>query len=124
MNIDGEVVALNAGANNSEDDLAIITTQNGFGYRTDDHGSATGSATPMTIGTDSLEFVDEGIIERNTDVDYFSFETGAGNVSFTISPLGNRPNLDVWAGIYNSSGTLVADRAAVVPGWPRRHCTW
>ena len=34
-------------ANNQEDDLAIITTQNGFGYRADDHASNQLSATKI-----------------------------------------------------------------------------
>jgi len=50
-----------------------------------------------------------GVIEENTDVDYFSFETGDGAVSLTLSPLASRPNLDIWAGIYNSSGKLVTE---------------
>ena len=32
-------------ANNQEDDLSIITTRNGFGYRSDDHVSTTATAT-------------------------------------------------------------------------------
>ena len=56
----------NNGATNTQDDLEIITNDavgnpNGFGYRTDDHGSNTGSATPITDGV-----LAEGIIERNT----------------------------------------------------------
>ena len=35
-----------AGATQHENDLAIITTQNGFGYRPDDHGNNVASATP------------------------------------------------------------------------------
>ena len=95
-------------ANNGEDDLQIITAQNGFTYRVDDFGNTLGSATRLDVtgGTSVDAF---GIIERNTDRDYFEFETGAGNVSLDILPLGTRPNLDVWAGIYDAGGNLVAE---------------
>src|SRR5204863_6202612 len=36
-------------ADNPEDDLGIITTQNGFGYRPDDHGDFSATATPATV---------------------------------------------------------------------------
>ena len=95
-------------ASNGQNDLTIITTQNGFGYRADDHGSTMGSATPLdTVGGTSVTAY--GIIERNTDRDYFQFDTGPGNVSFDIAPLAERPNLDVWAGIYDSFGNLIAE---------------
>lgn len=75
------------GATNTQDDLEVIANDavgnpNGFGYRTDDHGSDTSSATPLTSGV-----LAEGIIERNTDLDYFSFTmSAAGNVAFDINP--------------------------------------
>src|SRR5205814_507322 len=37
------------GANNHEDDLAIISTQNGFGYRADDRGNNILTAAPATV---------------------------------------------------------------------------
>ena len=50
-------------ANNTEDDLWIITTTNGFGYRTDDHGNSTGAASPLgVVGGTAVS--GEGIIER------------------------------------------------------------
>ena len=59
-----------------------------------------GSATALGSPTIS----DSGIIERNTDVDYFSFSSGGGalNVDFNPAPFG--PNLDILAKLYNSSG--------------------
>ena len=50
-----------------------------------------------------------GIIERNTDIDFFEFETGDGPISLRIDPLGSRPNLDIWAGIYDFQENLVAE---------------
>lgn len=102
-------------ATNVEDDLAIITTQNGFDYRDDDHGNTIAEATPtvvdpLTADLDTSTITAEGIIERNTDVDYFSFVVeGVGElVSFDIEPFSEGPNLDILAKLYNSSGTVIA----------------
>jgi len=55
--------------NRPEDDLTIITTTNGFGYRTDDHGNT--NATATVLASNNLNSF--GIIERNTDLDVFFF---------------------------------------------------
>jgi subtilisin-like proprotein convertase family protein len=93
-------------ANNTEDDLAIITTQNGFGYRVDDTGNTLATAKALTVSGTAVSA--NGIIERNTDVDFFSFTTGAGPISLTVTPSGRSPNLDILAQLYNASGVLVA----------------
>ena len=94
-------------ANNTEDDLNIITTANGFGYRSDDHGSAL--ATASTLGlTGGTVVSDNGIIERNTDVDYFVFTTGSGTISLNIDPFYRSPNLDILATLYNSRAAEIA----------------
>ncbi len=68
------------GSNNTQDDLATITSGNGFSYAVDDHGNSFTTATALT----GLAFSSFGIVERNTDVDMFRFETGSGQVSFNI----------------------------------------
>jgi FG-GAP-like repeat/Metallo-peptidase family M12B Reprolysin-like len=113
------------GATNTQDDLAIITsTTNGFGYRLDDYGNTFASATSLTATANKISAY--GIIEKNTDVDIFGFTTGAGAVSLSINT-GSRAyvsdgagnynvqytaalgaNLDIWAGLYNSAGVLLA----------------
>jgi hypothetical protein len=95
-----------ASANNTQDDLQIITTQNGFGYRTDDTGSTIATAKALTVSGASVS--GNGIIERNTDVDFYSFTTGAGAISLTVNPFNRGPNLDILAELYNSAGTLIA----------------
>jgi VCBS repeat-containing protein len=116
-------------ANNQQDDLAIITTNNGFGYRVDDYGDSFNSATQLFADA-SNKISTFGLIERNTDKDVFSFLTGTGNISLNIQTAsrsyvsnGNGtfdtqyldyldvrgPNIDLWAGIYDASGTLVAE---------------
>jgi VCBS repeat-containing protein len=116
----------NANYGSGEDDLKIITTQNGFGYRVDDYGDNNSTAFKL-IPTNTNTVRAFGIIERNTDNDVFSFLTGTGNVSFNINPSsrtyisdgnGNYTlqylsslgaNLDIWAGLYKADGTLIAE---------------
>ncbi|MFM2081215.1 MAG: hypothetical protein RLZZ219_1897 [Cyanobacteriota bacterium] len=109
-------------ANNSEDDLGIITSRNGFGYRTDDHGGQLSSATLLS----GQSFSQFGVIERSTDRDWFRFDTGAGAVNLTISNAARvfvadgsggytidhlaarGPNLDISASLYRADGSFVA----------------
>jgi hypothetical protein len=94
-------------ANNKEDDTAIITTQNGFGYRMDDHGNAGASATvlnPDAGGSVSAN----GVIETRTDVDVFSFATAGGLVSLAVSGGSPAPNLDILIEMRDAGGALVA----------------
>ena len=93
-------------ANNQEDDLNIIVTQNGFGYRADDHGSTVGTADPMNIAGDAIS--QSGIIELNTDADFFEFFTYPGPVTLDIDPFYISPNLDILATLYDESGTPIA----------------
>ncbi|MCA9062149.1 MAG: hypothetical protein KDA96_03800 [Planctomycetaceae bacterium] len=95
-----------SGANQTQDDLNIITTANGFGYRSDDYGNTTGTAQQAHIVTPS-QIDGSGIIERETDIDVFSFTTGAGSISFSVSAFELGPNLDILAGLYDATGTLV-----------------
>jgi PKD repeat protein len=92
-----------SGANNTEDDLAIIPTY-GVPLRADDHGNFIGSATPLAGPNVSAS----GIIETRNDADMFSFQTGAGSVSFTVNPGPRGPNLDILVSLYNATGGLIA----------------
>ncbi len=110
-------------ANNTEDDLAIIAGK--LAYRTDDHGDTRATATPLVLtgGTNVVSTTPEtdptnsnpankGVLEPNTDVDVFSFVTGAGQISLTVNPWiqpsGTRGgNLDVRLELYNEVGVLV-----------------
>ncbi len=91
------------GATRTEDDLNIIVsrTKNGFGYRNDDHGDDTASATPVVTTTINA------IIERNTDMDVFAFST-TGAIKATIKPIQAGANLDILAEILDSTGVVVA----------------
>jgi hypothetical protein len=92
-------------ANNPEDDLDLITTRNGFGYRADDHGNTRATASSATVNGSSV--TGAGVIERRTDFDYFKFTAGAGNITISISPFVRSPNLDILAELYDSAGTLL-----------------
>lgn len=71
-------------ANNTQDDLAIITgISNGFGYRDDDKGSTLATASNLRFVGDVV--FDEGIIGRNTDEDWLSFTTSGGPVTLDVA---------------------------------------
>ncbi len=93
-------------ANNTEDDLQIITTRNGFGYRVDDAGNNIGTAKALTIAGNAVS--GNGIIERNTDVDFYSFVSDAGAITLNIDPAARGANLDILAELYSANGTLIA----------------
>lgn len=90
------------GANNHEDDLAVIAG-NGAPRVADDHGDAAGSATPYPTG----EAV-TGLIGGAADTDWFSFTTSGGTATLSANPTTVGPNLDVRLDVLDSTGTVVA----------------
>jgi len=110
-------------ANNTQDDLATIAAK--IPYLTDDHGGTPASATPLvfTGGTNIASTTPEtdpanaspankGVLERNTDMDVFSFQTGSGPVNLTVNPWimpsGTRGgNLDVLLELRDETGATV-----------------
>jgi PKD repeat protein len=90
-----------AGANNTEDDLAIIASY--VPIRADSVGNTISTATALT-GTYSST---PGLIESQTDVDVFSFTTGAGNISFNLTPASPSGNLFGQLTLYNAAGTPI-----------------
>jgi len=92
------------GATNTEDDLDIISRNNGFDYRADDHGNAIDSATART----GAEFTVSGVIERPTDADFFRIEVTSGTLRAKVKPLAVGANLDVLAEVLDASGTVIA----------------
>ncbi len=96
-----------SGASQTQDDLSIITTNNGFGYRADDYGNSLNNATALTLAQNSTITNQEGIIEQNTDTDWFSFTTTGGTINLSIDPFVLSPNLDILAELYNEAGQLI-----------------
>ncbi|MEY4387450.1 MAG: hypothetical protein RLY20_2733, partial [Verrucomicrobiota bacterium] len=112
------------GANNTEDDLSIIAGK--LTYRPDLVGSnsATATALVMTGGTNVFSTTPEtdpantntankGVLERNTDVDVFSFVTGNGPVNLSVTPwvtvnaYTRGGNLDVRLELFSEAGVLL-----------------
>ena len=94
-----------ADATNQQDDLAIITTNNGFDYRIDDHGSDFDTASFLTFHETGVSA--NGIIERNTDVDVFSFATSGGIVDLQIDGIERGSNLDILAELFDADNNLI-----------------
>ena len=97
------------GCNSIQSDLDVITTVNGFGFRTDDHPSAFNAATTASFSND--QFVVNGIIERNTDQDLFQFtmpEPGRFQLSavpYNVGTGNAGSNLDLQVTLFHSSQT-------------------
>jgi PKD repeat protein len=90
-------------ANNTQDDTSTIASY--VGFRSDDHGNTTATASYFPVGTTLSA---EGIISTSSDVDVFAFSTGDGAVSINIYPDDRSANLDVLAELRNASGTTIA----------------
>ncbi len=94
----------------AQDNLTIITSNNGFGYRTDDYEEA------LTAGTNNINpvaFSVNGIISTATDKDAFKFTLAqSGNMHIDATPFhssatADGANLDIKLMLYNSSKTLL-----------------
>jgi hypothetical protein len=96
-------------ANNNEDDLAMISTLNGFGYRADDHGNDMATATPLVIDSDGYVSASKnrGVISTRADVDVFSFTTEGGPIELSVNPDPVYPNLDIILTLRDASGKVV-----------------
>lgn len=98
------------GANNTQDDLAIIANAtNGFGYKTDDYGNDYNTASVLTIVSDSVKRNStQGLIEKSTDVDAFKFSVSANSaINLVLVPFEVKPNLDIKVSLYKADNTLV-----------------
>jgi PKD repeat protein len=96
------------GANNQEDDIEVISAF-GLPLRTDDFADTLGAAVPLGGGVSGGNVVVDrrGLIEREADVDVFSFVSAGGPVQFRITPAPQGPNLDIAANLYDAAGNLL-----------------
>ena len=96
-------------ANNYEDDFVVIQS-NGALLKADDFGSSMSSAAPLavTAGSGVVTVNQAGLIERNTDVDYFSLASGAGVLQITVTPGVRSPNLDASIQLFDAAGNSLA----------------
>jgi hypothetical protein len=92
-----------------QDDVSVISrSQNGFGYRTDDHGNTVSTATPLSVNGNQLS--GSGIIATTADQDFFSFSTGAGQISVSANVLSYN-DLDTRIELRDAGGALIASAA-------------
>ena len=93
-----------------QDNLNIITTQNGFTYRADDYAETLNTGT-YTLPTTNFNV--SGIISTNNDIDAFRFTLLKNSnfhltaIPFNVSSNYSGANLDIKLELYNSSGTLI-----------------
>lgn len=99
------------GCTNYQSDLSVITTNNGFGFRNDDHANTFNQSTNAPFY--SNQFTVNGVIEQSTDFDMFKFTMPLpGNFTLNAIPYnvgtGNSgSNLDMQITLYNNSQTLL-----------------
>ena len=98
-----------AGANNTQDDY-VVMQNTGLPIRADDHGNGIASATPLAGSTTNgvTTFGGSGVVERPSDVDFFSFVAGTGSVTVNVSPAPRAPKLDILVTLRNSAGAVLA----------------
>jgi hypothetical protein len=112
-------------ASQLQDDVSIIASK--LVYRGDDHGDVFSNATRIISDTagnvsattpqddpDNLESNNKGVIETETDMDVFYFDTTGGSVSLTVTPAWQDRytrggNLDIHAALYDVNGTQLLE---------------
>jgi autotransporter-associated beta strand protein len=97
-------------ANNTQDELNVIVTQNNnVAYRADDTGATLATARYLEIYSNYTAFA-EGVIETTGDTDAFRFTTAGGAVSLTAYPVATNDwaNLAVTATLADATDTIIA----------------
>ncbi len=98
------------GCGNNQDNLSIITSQNGFGYRIDDHSDNI-SIAPTSINASNINV--SGIISAGNDKDAFTFSLQHNsNFHLDAKPFGidaanNGADLDIKLSLYDAVKKLV-----------------
>lgn len=100
-----------ANPSNTENDLNIITTQNGFNFRVDDYASTrtTARAIPGTANGNSFQVSVSGVVEFRSDEDWFQINCASGNI--VLNAVGGPANtmLDIHLSLFDSGGALISD---------------
>ncbi len=98
------------GANNKEDQLAIIASK--LQYRVDEAGDTTMSSRPLVLtDADSVSPVNNnGIISSRLDKDFYSITipVGGGDIDLKILPMQNSNNLHIKARLLDALGNVIA----------------
>ncbi|TAE74427.1 MAG: hypothetical protein EAZ65_01775 [Verrucomicrobia bacterium] len=85
-----------------QDDLAVISGNNGVAYRPDDIGNVLGTAAYLNIAAGGTVTNQQGIIGSTGEVDAFRFKTSGGSVNLNLVT-SYAPNLDIYAELVNAS---------------------
>lgn len=90
-----------------QEDLSILSgSNNGFGYRLDDHGDTHAFASPLSMSGDFIS--DFGVIENIFDTDLFTFTiTSESNAMFRVDGAPFNQMLDPSLALYDSQGELL-----------------
>jgi hypothetical protein len=95
-------------ANNTEDDLAIISASyNHFGYMVDDAGNTRASANALSGNPTNGVISQVGLIERTGDIDYYTFFTNGGPVTINAVDPSSSPNLDIVLELQDAAGATI-----------------
>lgn len=93
-----------------QDNLSIITTKNGFSYRTDDYSDDINS-TPTLIDPVNINL--DGLISTSTDKDVFKFKLTKNNnfhldaTPFSVGANNNGANVDLRVQLYDASKKII-----------------
>ena len=92
-----------------QDDLAVISSITGVGYRTDLHGNTTATAKALVIASNGTVSASSnaGVIEKTSDLDFFSFTTSGGTVIINANGSGKHSDLNIELKLYNNSGAVL-----------------
>jgi deoxycytidylate deaminase len=94
-----------------QDNLSIITTNNGFGYRTDDYADTYSSAIAISITANI--FNKTGLISTTNDKDNFRFDLGQNGqfklkvLPYSVGANNSGANLDVRITLQNANGVII-----------------
>lgn len=94
-----------------QDNLSIITTTNGFGYRPDDYADLYTSASPVVISNNV--FSKAGVISTTADKDYFRLDLSQKGllklnvIPFNVGTGNSGANLDVKIILQDAKGTEI-----------------
>ncbi|MBL0182325.1 MAG: T9SS type A sorting domain-containing protein [Chitinophagaceae bacterium] len=98
------------GCNSVQDNLSIISSQNGFGYRPDDFAETLNAST-YTIPVSNFSI--NGLIGTNADKDAFRFTLAQNTnlhltaIPYNVSSNYIGANLDIRVELYNAAATLI-----------------
>ena len=98
-------------ATEQQDNMEVITTENGFGYRQDDYNNEIGESV-FNLGNQAFQLT--GLINTGSDVDVFQFSLTEKSrlhleaLSGGINGTAEGANLDLQVSVYNDKKELIA----------------